>query len=98
MNSTTFRHVSSGASDIRRLARGIDRARCQDPRFEKLAARAVVRPIDYMRWAEFEAVLRMLHLSPGQKVLDVASPQWFTLHLAARHPDVQFRYINIQES
>ena len=51
-----------------------------------------------MRWAEFEAVLRMLHLSPGQKVLDVASPQWFTLHLAARHPDVQFRYINIQES
>jgi len=98
MNSTTFGHVSSGASDIRRLARGIDGARCQDPRAAKLAARAIIRPIDYMRWAEFEAVLRMLALSPGQKVLDVASPQWFTLHLAARHPEVQFSYINILES
>ncbi|MCG3170768.1 MAG: hypothetical protein CALGDGBN_02336 [Pseudomonadales bacterium] len=98
MNNTTFGYVSAGASDIRRLARGIDSIRCQDARAEKLAARAVARPIDYMRWAEFEAVLRMFQVSPGQRVLDVASPQWFTLHLAARHPEVQFSYINIQES
>ena len=51
-----------------------------------------------MRWAEFEAILRMLDLRPGQTMLDVASPQWFSLHLAAAHPEVRFSYVNILDS
>src|SRR5664279_3859268 len=53
---------------------------------------AIVRPIDYMRWAEFEAVLRTLALQPGERVLDVGSPQWLTLALADAHPQTEFVY------
>jgi SAM-dependent methyltransferase len=40
----------------------------------------------------------MLHFNPGESVLDVASPQWFTLYLAACNPDVRLNYINILDS
>ena len=59
-------------------------------------ARARVRrPVDYMRHAEFEAVLRWLDLRDGMRVVDFSGPQWLTLALAARHPGVQFVYTNI---
>lgn len=93
-----FEHADACASEIRLLGRRFTATSARDSTEARLASRAVVRPIDYMRWAEFEAVLRMLDLSPGQRVLDVSSPQWFTLQLAARHPDVQFIYVNILES
>lgn len=62
-------------------------------------ARARIRrPIDYMRHAEFESVLRWLDLQPGMRVVDFSGPQWLTLGLAARHPAVQFIYTNIIEA
>ncbi len=61
----------------------------------RVAQKHRARPIDYMRYAEFEAMLRDLHLQPHTTVLDVSSPQWFSLSLAATHPDVEFVYINI---
>jgi len=93
-----FEHADACASEIRLLGRRFTATGARDSTEARLASRAVVRPIDYMRWAEFEAILRMLDLRPGQRVLDVSSPQWFTLQLAARHPDVQFSYVNILES
>lgn len=95
--NTTYEHADACASEIRLLGRRFISTGAQDVTEARVASRAVVRPIDYMRWAEFEAILRMLDLRPGQRVLDVSSPQWFTLQLAARHPDVQFSYVNIME-
>jgi len=57
----------------------------------------VRRPVDYMRYAEFEAILRDLSPAAGMTILDVSSPQWFSLCLASRHPDVEFHYANICE-
>lgn len=55
------------------------------------------RPVDYMRMAEFKAVLADLNLDSGMRVLDASSPQFFTLALARLRPDVQFEYINITD-
>lgn len=98
MYSASFDLAKKIAKEIRRLAIGFDPSRCEDPRAVRAAARGAVRPIDCMRWAEFEAICRMLVLEPDQSVLDVASPQWFSLHLAASHPSVRFVYINYLES
>jgi ubiquinone/menaquinone biosynthesis C-methylase UbiE len=57
-----------------------------------------VRPVDYMRHAEFSAILRDLELNSGMTILDVASPQWFSLYLANKYPSVEFHYINIVDS
>lgn len=51
--------------------------------------------VEYMRWAEFDAVLRDWRPPPGCRVLDVGSPQWFTLALARLHPTAEFEYVNI---
>jgi len=59
-------------------------------------ARARVRrPVDYMRCAEFTLASAQLSIAPGMSVLDVASPQWFSLLLASRFPGVRFDYVNI---
>src|SRR4030042_4217732 len=58
----------------------------------------VVRPIDYMRCAEYQAILDGLDIQPGMKILDVSSPQWFSLYLAHCYPDVTFSYMNIIDS
>ena len=63
-----------------------------------IARRSVVCPIDYMRYAEFDTILKDLDLNPGMKILDVSSPQWFSLYLADRYPGVEFNYINIIDS
>jgi len=57
-----------------------------------------VRPVDYMRYAEFDAILRDLELNSQMSILDVSSPQWFSLSLANKYPSVDFRYINIMDS
>jgi ubiquinone/menaquinone biosynthesis C-methylase UbiE len=54
--------------------------------------------IDYMRYAEFSAIYTWLSLKSGQRVLDVSSPQWFSIFLAHKYPDVYFDYINIIDS
>ena len=56
---------------------------------------AMRRPMNYMRCAELPACASQIHLAPGMSVLDVSSPQWLTLALAADNPGVQFTYINI---
>lgn len=63
----------------------------------KIASKRVIRPIDYMRCAEFDAVLRNLKIKPKMRILDVSSPQWFTLYLAAKYPETEFIYINITD-
>lgn len=64
----------------------------------RIARGRVARPVDYMRYAEFDAILRDLELLPGMTILDVSSPQWFTLYLASKYPSVDFHYINIIDS
>lgn len=51
--------------------------------------------IDYMRYAEFSAIGDRMALESGQRILDVSSPQWFTIFLAHKYPNVHFDYINI---
>ncbi len=54
--------------------------------------------IDYMRYAEFSAIGEQICLTAGQRVLDVSSPQWFSIFLAHKYPEVRFDYINIIDS
>ncbi|MEO8842387.1 MAG: class I SAM-dependent methyltransferase [Kofleriaceae bacterium] len=90
-------HTAELSQRIQRLARRtLDALPPIDPACA-VARTALVRPIDYMRWAEFEAVLRTLALQPGERVLDVGSPQWLTLSLAEAHPQTEFVYTNIIE-
>ena len=60
-----------------------------------IARSRTIRPVDYMRCAEFDAILRTLRIAPNTKILDVSSPQWFSLFLAAKYPETTFHYINI---
>jgi SAM-dependent methyltransferase len=63
-----------------------------------VAESGIACPVGYMRYAEFDAILRDLKLEAGMRVLDVSGPQWFTLYLAALHPGVTFTYGNILAS
>lgn len=54
--------------------------------------------INYMRNREFQGVLEQLEIEDGADVLDISSPQWFTLCLAHLFPKVKFHYTNIIES
>lgn len=63
-----------------------------------IARRRAACPIDYMRYAEFDAILRDFEISSQVTVLDVSSPQWLSLYLANRYPDIEFCYINIIDS
>jgi SAM-dependent methyltransferase len=59
------------------------------------ALNRIRRPVDYMRCAEFPLALEQLSLQTGTRVLDVASPQWFSLYLATQFPQTQFLYVNL---
>lgn len=61
----------------------------------KEAKLRVKRPVDYLRMVEFPAVAGQMKLSKGERVLDVGSPQWFTLIIAKDNPEVEFFYLNI---
>lgn len=91
------------ALDIDRPAAGI-RLLAQEavdqgsfPGARKAARAAIARPVDYMRCAEFDAILSRLRIRPGARILDVGSPQWFSLYLARLHPEATFTYSNIIE-
>jgi len=64
----------------------------------QIARRRAICPVDYMRYAEFDAILRDLELNSHMTILDVSSPQWFSLYLANKYPSVEFRYVNIIDS
>lgn len=96
MGSELNQATDAGRS-IRRIAGEAQQRLMNNHQAFKIARKTRIRPIDYMRWAEFDAVLRMLDLRPGQTVLDVASPQWLTLYLASKNPGVHFVYINIMD-
>ena len=53
------------------------------------------KPMDYLRCLEFPMVFSHLSLRPQTSVLDIASPQWFSLCLAKRFPETVFYHINI---
>ncbi len=53
------------------------------------------RPVDYLRCAEFPIVFRHMGLKNGGYVLDVGSPQWFSLLLAKENSRLEFFYLNI---
>ncbi len=55
----------------------------------------IKRPIDYLRCAEFPLAFSQLELKDGMKILDVGSPQWFSLILAKNYPSIKFFYLNI---
>lgn len=90
---------------VRRLSKGIRALACEAARklpavspARAVAERGIACPVGYMRYAEFDAILRDLKLEAGMRVLDVSGPQWFTLYLAASHPEVTFTYGNILAS
>jgi len=58
----------------------------------------LLTPIDYMRCAEFPLASAQMPLEPGMKVLDISSPQWFSVCLALQNPEVEFHYVNILDS
>ncbi|GAA6615458.1 methyltransferase domain-containing protein [Scytonema sp. NUACC26] len=87
--------VSSG---IRELAlKAMKELPTSHPAYHAARERAK-RPVDYMRYAEFDSILRNLEITPQMTILDVSSPQWFSLYLADKHPEAEFYYINIIDS
>jgi len=56
------------------------------------------KPVDYMRCAEFAIAFEQISLESGTEVLDISSPQWFSLYLASHFPEVKFHYVNILDS
>jgi SAM-dependent methyltransferase len=80
---------------IRQMAREAMQNLSTSDSASKIAKHSVVRPINYMRCAEFDAILRGLNITPGMRILDVSSPQWFTIYLAKSFPATQFDYCNI---
>ena len=61
----------------------------------KIARMRRIRPVDYMRYAEFLAVFEMIRLKPDMRILDIGSPQFLSLYLAHKYPECQFYYVNI---
>lgn len=91
-----FRKISDAISgSIRGLARRAAAVLGPGDPATPLARLRRRRPVDYMRCAEFAAVAVRLNPGAGMKVLDLGSPQWFSIHLAAAHPDTEFHYVNI---
>ena len=68
-----------------------------DPGY-KTALAAKRSPLEYMRYAEYQALLEMFEIKPSDKVLDVSSPQWLSLILAKKYTQCEFYYINITEN
>jgi hypothetical protein len=92
---TTLRNLREFSKQISALAlKAMNKTSQSTPAYE-IARAGAIRPVDYMRCAEFEAILRNLEVDPQMEVLDVSSPQWFSLYLAERYPKTMFHYVNI---
>lgn len=97
LDKSLLKSVNHYAEKISRLANTIASNASLDDDLRRSAAHRTTRPIDYMRYAEFGAVLARLQLKPGSLVLDAGGPQWLTFALAAEHPRVQFQYVNFAD-
>ncbi len=86
------------AGEIRSLAQKAADALPASSPGGSAARRAMVRPVDYMRYAEFEAILRDLVVNPDMRVLDISSPQWFSLYLAHKYSSAKITYTNFMVS
>ena len=86
------------ADRIRSLARQAASVLPKNSPGSRMARKRIARPVDYMRYAEVSAVLAQLCIEPDSRVLDVGSPQWFSLYQASAHPEALFTYVNIVES
>lgn len=96
--SSLSAEITSISDGIRKLAlQATNNLDNSDPAY-KIAKFRSIRPIDYMRYAEFDAILQGLVIKPQMKILDVSSPQWFSIFLAQQYPETTFYYINIIES
>lgn len=95
MDKIDVRRISSVIRDLAQQAQNSLSA--SDPAY-KVAEERVYRPIDYMRCAEFFAISNYLSIKPGMRILDVSSPQWFSMFLAKENPETEFNYINIIET
>lgn len=93
-----FNHAEQLAKEIQVLSKnlvsGISDSR--DGGYQE-AKKRICCPINYMRYAEFEAVLKELDIKDGMKILDVSSPQWFSICLSNRNPGANFYYLNITD-
>jgi ubiquinone/menaquinone biosynthesis C-methylase UbiE len=91
---SALRNSTDIANTIQAMARQAARAPLPADALH-IALQRIISPVDYMRYAEFEALLDLLDLQPGMTVLDLSSPQWFVMLLAKKHPAVQFKYVNL---
>ncbi len=94
----SLRHTPEISRGIGTLAKKAMKSLPPSSRAYKAASRQAARPIDYMRYAEFEAIVRDLEIRPQMEILDVSSPQWFSLYLAEHNRNTKFCYINIIDS
>jgi len=85
------------ADRTRSLAKTAAARLASEPAALDIARRRAVRPIDYMRYAEFDAILRDLDMKPDLRLLDISSPQWFAIYLADQYPQAEIIYTNIIE-
>ncbi len=83
---------------IRRLARDAKPLLPPDSRAHRQTLARLKRPVDYMRCAEFPLALEQLVPASGMRILDVSSPQWFSLCLAYWFPQTRFYYVNLSTS
>lgn len=83
---------------IQKMALEVAQELTQNTSAARIANQSILRPIDYMRCAEFDAILRELDIAPETRILDVSSPQWFSIYLAKTFPSTQFDYCNIIDS
>jgi len=97
-NDENLRRAVEVSNEIKLLALEARKFTFNLPATTEIINRIVTCPVDYMRYAEFEAILKNLELSTETKVLDVGSPQWFSIYLAKKYPTVDFYYINIINS
>lgn len=91
----TFKNVLEMSEGIRALAKKAMKNLPSSSHAYVVACRQAVRPIDYMRYAEFETILRNLKIDPQMEILDVSSPQWFSIFLANHNQNTTFHYMNI---
>lgn len=65
---------------------------------KQLIEETVYRPVVYVRYAEFSSIdLLVDKIEPGQNILDIGSPQWYTVLKAIDYPKTNFFYINLLE-
>jgi ubiquinone/menaquinone biosynthesis C-methylase UbiE len=93
-----MRHSNNIKIEIKRIVKSVLNAGSCSENTRRIAESAFIRPVDYMRCAEFDAIIRLMNLSPGDKILDISSPQWLSIYLAKSNPDISFIYTNILDS